>query len=736
MHAPVRFCPSPRRVPWTRALFPFRAPFLVVLALAACEEPQVATTIERFGGAAPQTAQVNTAVPDAPAVKVLDQNGESIGGVRVSFAVAQGGGSVGVATATTNGQGVASSGSWTLGTTAGANALTATVQGLAPLSFQATGTPGNAAAVAFVGGGGQQARVGQEVADRPSVRVTDAFQNATPNVPVVFAIDGGAGQVSGGAQTTDQDGVATVGAWTMGPTVGENRLRASIPGGAAATVSAQSTPGEPASMTKQAGDGQSARVDTDVPVAPSLQVRDRFGNPVPGVTVSFSASGGDGSVGPAPAQSMGAVEPGEVASGPDGLAAVTRWRLGTRTGENRLTATAGAASATFTATGTAGSPASLSASAGNGQTASAGGAVPVRPAVAVQDEFGNGVPGVGVIFTVLTGGGSVVGGNQLTNADGMARVGNWILGPSAGPNTLQAQVVGFLPVVFTATGTAGGGGGGGFNIEVRFVGGLSPSQQEVFTQAAQRWRSIVTGDLPDIPINTMGAPACGDSDLPAIDETVDDLVIFAQGEAIDGVGKILGQAGPCSIRSEGGLPIYGRMKFDAADLANLESSGRLLDVIIHEMGHVLGVGSLWDFSPFFSLLTGRGGPDPFFTGAGAIAAFDAAGGVSYPGNKVPVENSGGAGTRDSHWRESIFQNELMTGFLDSGSNPLSTVTIASLADMGYLVDESEADAYTVPPLVTAPGREDTVKLPLLELPMPPPEVVGPDGRGVGPPAGS
>jgi hypothetical protein len=81
-----------------------------------------------------------------------------------------------------------------------------------------------------------------------------------------------------------------------------------------------------------------------------------------------------------------------------------------------------------------------------------------------------------------------------------------------------------------------------------------------------------------------------------------------------------------------------------------------------------------------------------FTGANAVAAYDAVFHTNVTG--VPVENSGGAGTRDAHWRESVFNNELMTGYLNSGTNPLSRVTVASLADLGYQVDPNAADAFT------------------------------------------
>ena len=63
---------------------------------------------------------------------------------------------------------------------------------------------------------------------------------------------------------------------------------------------------------------------------------------------------------------------------------------------------------------------------------------------------------------------------------------------------------------------------------------------------------------------------------------------------------------------------------------------------------------------------------------------------------VPVANTGGAGTRDSHWRESVFGNELMTGFLNASSNPLSRLTVAAMEDMGYQVNYNVADAFTLP----------------------------------------
>jgi len=65
----------------------------------------------------------------------------------------------------------------------------------------------------------------------------------------------------------------------------------------------------------------------------------------------------------------------------------------------------------------------------------------------------------------------------------------------------------------------------------------------------------------------------------------------------------------------------------------------------------------------------------------------------YTGTPVPVEATGGAGTRDVHWRETVFDHELMTGWVDANSNPLSATTIGSLQDLGYGVDVSRADLF-------------------------------------------
>jgi hypothetical protein len=239
-----------------------------------------------------------------------------------------------------------------------------------------------------------------------------------------------------------------------------------------------------------------------------------------------------------------------------------------------------------------------------------------------------------------------------------------------------------------------------YNITLRFTGSPTPSQRAAFDAAAARWQQVITQGFPTISLN-FAADECYPG-FPAFNGSVDDILIDAAVVDIDGPGGILGQAGPCLDRSANKLTAYGIMRFDSADIAWLEASGQLDEVIFHEMGHVLGIGTLWDYER--SLLRDAGTEDPRFVGANAVREWQALGGSG----DVPVENCRdrndnpipgcGSGTRDSHWREAVFDNEIMTGFLNSGANPLSRLTIASLEDLGYSVNYGAADPYTLPSL--------------------------------------
>ncbi len=686
----------------------------VTFTATATQGPAAIVSIDAGDG---QSATVGTAVTTAPRVLVTDLGGNPVSGEAVTFAVASGGGNITGSSATTNASGQASVGSWTLGTTAGANTLTATVSGVTPVTFIATGTAGAPATMVLNAGDGQTATAGTAVAIDPSVLVEDANGNPVPGANVTFAPTSGGGSVTGSPATTNANGIATVGSWVLGGTPGPNTLDATLASLPAVTFTATGVGGA-ANIQVQAGNGQSRTVGQSVTTAPSVLVTDGGSNPVQGVAVTFAVASGGGSI-------TGA----STTTNASGIATVGSWTLGTTAGPNTLTATAQGSGingnpVTFTATGTADVAASIAVNDGNGQSALQGTAVPIAPSAIVRDQFSNPVSGVQVDFQVVTGGGSITGASQTTNSNGIARVGSWTLGGAAGPNSLEATAQGTgiagNPALFAATGTASA-----FDVVVRFSTGTTPtpSQQQLFLAAAARWEQLIIGDIPDGALS-IPAGSCAGANYPALNETLDDVIIYAAAVPIDGPGGILGQAGPCFIRSGSFLPALGGMQFDTADLATLESQGRLLDVILHEMGHVLGFGTIWSSLGLLQNPSCGGvgstcnpdlpGADTHFNGAAAVTSFDNVGGTAWTlGSKVPVENTlGGQGTRDSHWRESTFGNELMTGFISAGSNPLSEVTTAGMQDIGYMVNLGGSDSYTLanPNALVAPALAGSIEL--------------------------
>jgi len=411
----------------------------------------------------------------------------------------------------------------------------------------------------------------------------------------------------------------------------------------------------------------------------TASVLDQNGDPMPDASIDWESD-----------------DPGIVTVSSTGLL------IGQSPGTAEVSATAGEVSAT--ASVIVASNASLEVFEGNGQTAPSGTAVPTAPAVRIRDGADDPVAGVQVRFTVGGASGSVTGEIQTTGADGIARVGSWRLG-TAGVNTLTADVEGAevdnAPVQFLATTAVAAGG---YDITIQYLGEFSNAQLLAFAEAELRWESLVTGELTDVN-QTLPANSCGDN--PETQGPFDDLTIFATIEEIDGEDGILGQAGPCFVRVPGDLTVIGRMTFDVADMLALEAEGSLQSVILHEMGHVLGFGTLWASAGLLEDPAdpmNPGAADPHFTGAQALAAFDAAGGTTYTGAKVPVMDVGGAGTINSHWRDQVFDPEIMTGFLNSGVNPLSAISVRSLQDLGYVVSATGADAFTLDPTFRIAGQ--------------------------------
>ena len=158
-----------------------------------------------------QSATVGTSVTIAPSVFVADAAGNPVAGAPVTFAVAGGGGSGTGLTTTTNSLGIATVGSWTLGSAPGANTLTATT-GAFTTTFSATATVGSATHFQLTSTLPTSLTVGASPAFTITVRLADALNNPVSQSGVVVtgtATVSPTGAVAAYTATTDAAGVAT-----------------------------------------------------------------------------------------------------------------------------------------------------------------------------------------------------------------------------------------------------------------------------------------------------------------------------------------------------------------------------------------------------------------------------------------------------------------------------------------------------------------------------------------------
>jgi len=594
-----------------------RSAFAALIALAvvvpACRHdgpsgPSVMATSLSAETSVAIAAPVGTVIPIGATVVVRDQDGRPFSGATVTFTPAPGAGTVEIPTVRTDSRGLASSGKWTLGKASGSQRLIARVARLDSVAFVASAAPGAPTALVAAMLAKTSATVATTLPTPPAVILRDQYANPIAGVPVEFAVRSGGGTATGTMTVTNQHGVATVGSWTLGTGAGPQALGAS----------AASLPELLLPVTVLAGPAEVLRL----------------------------------------------------VSGSDGITQVGR---------------------------------SLS----------------VTPRVSARDAYANPVAGRPLKLRVAQGGGTIRG-DVITSDAGIASLESWTMGPSEGLNAVTVELDGLPALTIYAKAVPVSS----FDIEFRYLGAVTELQRLAFERAAARWEKVIIGDLPAITSSQSGY--CGVNGT-ALNQVVDDLIIFVELVAIDGPGKVLGSAGPCSVRSASGLPHVGAMRFDIDDVIELEATDRFDNVVLHEIGHILGMGTLWESA---TVLVGAGGADPYFTGVSGRAAFALAGGAAFRGTPVPVENSGGPGTRDGHWRESVLNAEVMTGFVEAAGvrMPLSLVTVGALEDLGYQITAWGDDAYTYFGLGNAAGisasraRSSAPDRELIEVPFPPPTV--------------
>jgi adhesin/invasin len=306
--------------------------------------------------------------------------------------------------------------------------------------------PGPPASLIILAGDNQSEQVATPVPVAPSVRVYDENSNEVPDATVVFAAADGSGAVAGGFQTSDESGQAAVVSWTLGTQAGEQYLTATS-GVASAQFVATGTPG-PLSLSGTLVTVSDDSVPSLSTITLALQTADEFGNPISltGQNVDFEHSGGS---------SIGNISGTSDEGGGLYTAVFTGDKAGTAT---TITATVEGADVTSpppTVTVTAGPPHEMSRWAGHNQTAPVATAVPVAPAVFVEDAKHNPVPGVTVTFSVTAGDGQVINPVQMTDANGIATVGDWVLGTVEGATNTLLAVGGGFSETFSASAVPG-----------------------------------------------------------------------------------------------------------------------------------------------------------------------------------------------------------------------------------------------------------------------------------------
>ncbi|HUH13005.1 MAG TPA: Ig-like domain-containing protein [Longimicrobiales bacterium] len=297
--------------------------------------------------------------------------------------------------------------------------------------------PAVPAQVLITAGDQQVVPVGEGAPIPLSVRVTTQGGGAVGGEEVVWRVASGNAEIDPDTSSTDASGIATT-TVRMGQSAGEVTVTATVRDLPPATFVLEAAAGAATSVVVIAGNNQVGAVGETLPDPVTVEARDRYGNPVPGATIAFSAS-------------IGSLSPASVSTDAQGRASAA-WTLPTTPGEHgALASLAGSsAGATLKATATAGAPSTLEKVSGDAQQAPPGSALGEALVVRVLDSFGNPVPGTAVAFATPDGG-SFGASAPVTGQSGLAQT-TWTLGSDETrvDQTATATVAGLGSVTFSA----------------------------------------------------------------------------------------------------------------------------------------------------------------------------------------------------------------------------------------------------------------------------------------------
>ncbi len=300
---------------------------LLAAVLAGCgggggPGPGPTPVIAKTGG----DGQVGTAGQPLGALEVTvnDGSGNPLAGITVNWAAASGGGSVSPTSSVTGADGKTTT-VRTLGPGAGTQTTTAGATGATPVTFNHVSQIQGATQIAASGAATGPDTVLSTV--QLSALVRDQNNAPVQGVIVTWTLTSGTGSLSHATATTGATGIA-IDSLTVTQTAGTRTVQAAVTGlvGSPVTFTHNATAGNATEMAYNAGDGQVGPVSTALPNEHRVIVRDAYGNPKAGLTVTWVPGLGGGSVSNAAPVTAGT-----------GIAGVTR-TLGANTGLHTDTA--------------------------------------------------------------------------------------------------------------------------------------------------------------------------------------------------------------------------------------------------------------------------------------------------------------------------------------------------------------------------------------------------------------
>lgn len=294
--------------------------------------------------------------------------------------------------------------------------------------------------MSVVGGNQQTAQVLNPLPAPLQIATTDPY-NGQPiaGVTITFSDGNKGGTFDPWSATTDSDGNAST-IYTFPKKAGAYTLTSTAANFGTVIATETATPAAATTLISYSGMRQTGVAGTVLPKALTVQARDAYSNPVPGVTVSFSSNQG------------GTLTPGSAMTNASGLAATT-FQLPTSVVKTTVTASSsGLKNATFVEFSIAGPASSVAVTGGDNQSAPAGTTLPQSLTVLVTDQYGNPVSGAAVIFDDGGAGGSFLGANPGTTGNNGTFSQTYMLPPVEGTVAITATVAGVSnPAVFTET---------------------------------------------------------------------------------------------------------------------------------------------------------------------------------------------------------------------------------------------------------------------------------------------